>query len=720
MAFDRFMIAPNDGGLQTDLRPFMIPDNAFATMTNTYVFRGRVRKRFGSRPMQGSAGPVAGFETLASRLRINIGTTDGSGNLAVSVPGVTTAGRTGMMFSVGNALFTVSLVGTPANMLSTTAATGTFNTTTGAVVITGATPATIVYYYPALPVMGLVTYDVQANNDEPVIAFDTQFSYEYTATGWEQAGTEVWTGTNAQFFWGTTWQGITPNVRLLFVTNYNDPIRYWDGSTWTTPTFTINAGGDELISSRIIVPFKDRLVALNTIEEVSGVPTTFINRARFSQNGSPLDADAWRQDIVGRGSFIDCPTSEAIVTVEFVKDRLIVFFERSTWELAYTGNQVLPFVWQQINTELGAESTFSVVPFDQVALGVGNVGIHACNGSNVERIDSKIPDLVFEIHNDSDGVERVYGIRDYYVEMVYWTLPSIDRTDDFPYPDRVLVYNYKTGVWAINEDSITCFGHYQQSFSQTWANSDELWGESLENWGGAILQARFRQIIAGNQEGFVFIIDPDYSRNAPALQITNMTNAGIITVIDHNLSAGDYVIIENAQGITSYNDNIYLVNVIDRNTFTILTNSTGTYTGGGTIARVSNINIVTKQYNFYAKEDRNMFVPRVSFQVDRTDDGELTVEYFTSSSSLPLANEAEVSGSALGTSVLETHPYPLYPYEATQDRLWHQVYLQADGTYIQLRLFMSPAQITNPDIAFSDFELHGMVFYASRGSARLQ
>ena len=43
-------------------------------------------------------------------------------------------------------------------------------------------------------------------------------------------------------------------------------------------------------------------------------------------------------------------TDEQIISCEFIKDRLIVFFERSTWELAYTGNEVLPFIWQKINT----------------------------------------------------------------------------------------------------------------------------------------------------------------------------------------------------------------------------------------------------------------------------------------------------------------------------------------------------------------------------------
>lgn len=48
---DRFMIAPINSGLQRNTTPFMIPDDAFESMENAYVFRGRVRKRFGARLM---------------------------------------------------------------------------------------------------------------------------------------------------------------------------------------------------------------------------------------------------------------------------------------------------------------------------------------------------------------------------------------------------------------------------------------------------------------------------------------------------------------------------------------------------------------------------------------------------------------------------------------------------------------------------------------------
>ena len=421
---------------------------------------------------------------------------------------------------------------------------------------------------------------------------------------------------------------------------------------------------------------------------------------------------------------------EDIITVEFLKDRLIVYFERSTWELAYTGNQAYPFTWQKINTELGAESTFSIVPFDKIALGVGNVGIHACNGSNVERIDVNIPDTVFAIHNDNSGVERVCGIRDYFVEMVYWTFPSPDRSADFPYPNRVLVYNYKTGSWSFNDDSFTIFGYFWPQTGITWNSVTVTWDDDV-SWNEGAAQSLFRQVIAGNQEGYVLIIDTDEPTNALALQITNIiNNAGNVQlqVIDHNFEEEDFIYIDGITGLTGSFTGIYqVINIVDKDNFTIIAPAIlarliagDIYTGGGQIARVSRIDIRTKQFNFYVKDGRNAYIQKAEFQVDRTDNGRITVDFFVSSGTDSQVQAGTLSGSIMGTNVLETSPYALYPFEQQQDRLWHTIYFQGDGEFVQFRLYLNDTQMIDLNIMRSQFQLHSMIFYAMPTSYRLQ
>lgn len=740
MAYDRFMIAPINTGLETDVKPWILPDDAFANLNNAYVFRGRVRKRFGSYLMGSDPN-----DPQLSRLRIQVDTTDGLGDASGTVPGA--SGAVGQMFSIGTQLFTVVTSGA-ANMNWTGNAIGaSFNTATGAYNFTAVDFInSAVYWYPGLPVMGITNFEIEDEdiNDQPTFAFDTRFAYQFTAGAWQRLGTAIWSGDNSQFFWADTAFGATASGSLLFVTNFNQPdnIKYWDGVTWTNFS-PIYSGTDTIVTARIIVSFKGRVLLLNTVETVTGIPLIFGSRVRFSQVGDPTEADAFNEDIPGKGGYLDATTQEKIVTVEFLKDRLIVFFERSTWELVWNNNDTDPFRFQKINTELGCESTFSVVPFDKVTIAVGNVGIHACNGANVERIDQKIPQAVFDIHNDNGGVQRVAGIRDYYVEMVYWTFPSVDRSTDFPFTNRVLVFNYATGSWAFNQDSITAFGYYQNQSNITWATSTETWQEAIQTWGSGILQARFRQVLAGNQQGFLFVIEPDESRNAASLSITNMTVVGntiTITSINHNLQAvasptvGDYIAIENVQGLTNVNDVIYATySVIDANTFTVLNTDPsvviiGTYLGGGTIARVSNINILTKQYNFYVDKGRNTYIAKVDFLVDKTTNGQVTVDSFPSYSTISLLDDGQATGALLGSSILETSPYALVPLESAQEQLWHPVYLQAEGEGIQLRIYMNDdalaipddTQIRNSDIAWSDFELNAITFYAMPTASRLQ
>src|ERR1700689_169315 len=132
MPMDRFMIAPLQGGLDTSLKPWMITDDSFSRLENAYIFRGRVRKRFGSRLM--NSGVDQSIAQLFSRVRIQVDTSDGGGVSSGIVPG--SVGAIGQLFSIGTEIFTVYQAS--GNMLDTGAAsTATFNIATGVWVFTG-------------------------------------------------------------------------------------------------------------------------------------------------------------------------------------------------------------------------------------------------------------------------------------------------------------------------------------------------------------------------------------------------------------------------------------------------------------------------------------------------------------------------------------------------------------------------------------------------------
>jgi hypothetical protein len=789
MAYDRFLIAPLNTGLQTDLKPWLIMDDAYTTLQNAYVFRGRVRKRFGGSLMGNTKNPQL------SRLRIQIGVTvnggDFTGNVRALTANPTLPISVGQMFSIGNQLFTiVSNSMAPAPMLNTGAGIAAFDLANGNVGIvgTGLGNGIPVYFYPSLPVMGITNYEVGAVNNRPSYAFDTNFAYIYRMGSWMRAGNAVWHGTDSDFFWVANWKGITNDSVVMFITNFNatvgipgandDPIWTFDGATWlprtapgpngiyfnpapgNPPTPQPRYTGPYVKSARIIIPFKDRLLLLNTIENnnpngdgTGGINTAYPQRCRYSQNGSPLAQNAWYEpnqsdssgtanglsNAAGAG-FIDATTDEEIISAQFIKDRLIVYFERSTWELVYTGNEVLPFRWQKINTELGSVSTFSSVPFDKVVLTISSAGIHACSGANVDRIDNKIPSEIFDFNNNQ--IERVCGIRDFYNELVYWSFVKSHKRHTRKFPNSVLVYNYQNNSWAINDDCITALGYFEQQTDRTWANTGGTWSTlGTTTWRSGVLQANFKQIIAGNQQGYLFIINSqggNTSRNAPVLQITNMVinNNGSITltIVNHNLIPGEFIAIENAQGVNNINVHydanyrfsygIYKIEVINGNNVTISLNQgqvvTGVYTGGGNATRVSNIIIDSKQWNPYVDKGRNVYLAKIDFAVNRTDYGEITVDYSPSSSGISMVEHAKINKCGLGTNILETFPYPLVPLEASQQRLWHPVYFQSQGECIQIKMYMNKEQLSNPSIAWQDFVLEGLVLHTQSTSNRLE
>lgn len=802
MPLDRFLIAPFVTGQQTNIRPFLVPEDAFISLENLYVFRGRVRKRFGGR-LSGFGWTAPEQAPYYSRVRIQlgggaaVGITDGAGNAAGFVPG--SIFNVGGAFTIGNATYTVWQTGVAQNMLQTVATTtATFSTTNGAYNFVGAPIATQIYYYPGEPIMGLTIYQ-QANtsvNNQPSWAFDTQFAYVFAGGTWTGQPTPVWhdpSGNKANFFWACNWTGITDAVKLMFVTNYqvtnpngatvaatDDPIRYWNGAAWTdflphflpspppayVPLAPGNVIGSAFVqSARIIIQFKDRLLLLNTIEcDASGSGTTgnnlqYTNRCRYSHNGSPVAVNAWYEpnqldnaglptSLADGAGFIDATTDEAIVSAMFIKDRLIVFFERSTWEIVYQANQVLPFTWQKINTELGSQSLLSSIPFDRQILTVGNVGVHACTGPNVQRIDQKIPDFIFEVRTANQGVYRIGGIRDFFTELAYWTFPSQEIPNSI-FPDTLLVYNYVADTWAEFDDCITAFGYLEQQPALTWATWLWTWDQSLQPWASGMLQANVRVCLAGNQQGYIFIIDDDFTRNAPVMQITNIviTSAATITltIMNHTLRPGqDYIVIENALGVNMnlLNGGSYQVLTTPApaaNTITIANPGVPTvgttYIGGGSATRVSNLKLTSKQWNPYLPDAQNFFLQKIEFSVESTNNGAITVDYYPSSSTLSMIQAGQATNSIIGNNVLETFPYnlnntqgALNDLENEQDRLIHPVYFQTVGNAIQLSMYLNNDQMTNPFIvpeppagptrvpliAWENFELDAMILYCQR------
>jgi hypothetical protein len=829
MSVSQVLIQNPRKGLENDIIPPLLAPDAFPTLEDVFMFRGRIRRRRGvkflGRIVSQVVNEAVGNANGASFMGTLGNTPIQPGSVSIVVGAIT-------FIDTGNGTFTSSPAGSS----------GTINYLTGAISLTfvpplgGATPVTATYsIFNLLPVMGLRTRELPTINEEQLIGFDTIKANAFISSATPPQFSDItfykttnlpfsWTGSDAQFFWSTNYQNAfwatnnVPGFQEFVVTNVTaaasavitftggdvfqngdiitltnviatagstlnvngltgtvtahgagtvtvtintaagftyssgglihsltrtqsgDGIRWYDGTGWVNfqPPLSATLTGTNvniLQTALILLPYKGRLLALNTQEGVAGgVVTNFAQRARYSEIGTVyynaltpqgftggFQADAWRDDIVGRGGFIDAPTSEQIISAEFIKDTLVVFFERSTYQLRYTGDPTIPFIWEKINTELGAESTFSIVPFDRGIYGVGNYGIITCDSVNVARIDQIIPDEVFNIHNTNNGVRRVHGIRDYTKQLVYWTFPNdvvfTNNVTTTKFPTRVLILNYLDGSYSFFNDSLTCFGQFQSFRDIRWTDLPIEWQNYPELWNSGSLQQDYPVIVTGNQQGYVFFFNQDQNAspvNDPSLSISAITQAvpAQITAVNHNLQDGQFIQITGVNGMTEINSNPLSINgiyrvlrIIDANNFTISYYSAavdnflpldstgfGVYTNGGQITVLNNFNVISKQFSPFLEEGLQARLIYTDIFVDGASNGQFSLNFY-----LNQENDTVV-----------TSDISLPQTTTGQQRIWFRTIPNVTAEYIQFQMTLDNAQMIDPQFFDFDFILHAV------------
>lgn len=757
-AYTPLFIGGNSTGLVQDRENFLLPSDAYPTLENAFVWRERI-KRKQAYQLLGRLRRVLSSVTLS--VQANLGSAvfadvlnDPSINVRATQPNAQI--QPGSVTIVVGALTyrdtaaDGTLVTSPAS-----ANVGDINYITGRLSLTFVPPIGLtnvdvtLSYFPNLPVMGIRTRDLSPVNAEMTVFFDTRYAYNFTAGGFVEfiSGT-TWSSTlpqaNSNFFWSTNYWVSTANIKIFWVTNFSgqtgDPIRYTNGTGsgsgfWVNfaPQIAIDPilGAIFLEQCLCMLPFRSRMLVFNTLEGTSlATSIQYPQRIRWAAIGTPftvvgtipvsVNANAWRDDIRGQGGYIDIPTNEDIVTVGFVRDNLVIYCERSTWQLRYTGRSISPFQIEKVNTELGAGSTFSGVQFDTSLVGIGDKGVVQCNSVESERIDVKIPDLIMEhVNNNNFGQKRVHGIRNFLLRLAYWTYPETDNGGIFP--DRRLVYNYENDSWAIFTDSLTTLGTFQPVGSRTWANPagsttdvKVQWEEANFPW--VSKPAAILAIVGGNQQGYVEYLDQQ-TTNDESLTITaitgNTTTATLITSPNHNLQTGDVIkIIGIPTGTpfaTSLNNQIFGVVKISADTFEIKKYSSvtgefsdpqldapATYIGAGQICVRDNFSIVSKKFNFL-EQGQNIQIGYVDVLMTTIEDGAITMKMFVNYNDTQPINV----GNSFFNTIISTNPNysgPGFPSNGKASEKTNQrVFCASRGNYLTIEYTFSNAQMNGSE-----------------------
>jgi hypothetical protein len=548
------------------------------------------------------------------------------------------------------------------------------------------------------------------------------------------------------YFWTSNFAGSMWTANNLTA----DHINYWNlSNNWSVLQPSVD-GVNTLDACLIILPYKGRLVALNTNEGAINYP----NRARWCQLGTPYvlndathkpapgfntDANAWRSDIPGKGGFIDADTSQRIVSAAIVHDVLIVFFQRSTWRLTYTGNEILPFIWERLNTQYGSESPYSSIEFDEAALSFSRYGWIASSTNDVARIDLDIPDDSFAIEGTNvniAGLNKVQGIRDFYRNFAYFTYIPIGQT----ICTQIYAYNYIDRSWTIFNpfnasqyvtatNGINVFGNYRNTAGdKTWStfsntgptpqkDSWENYNSSNDKWSnfGAGQNENFPYILGGDLQGnvytmFEFFAAPtsDEGVNFNFNITTKRDNPYISQGLRAKLAYVDIYCTTNPGG------EITLQHFVDDQLSPIMTKAVKLFSAGQIFLSTISTGATT---TLTTSSDHNLSVGQYVYlagiigSVGGVLNGNQYKVGTTPTNTTFTITDA--NGNNINTTgYVYTSGGYTYSADVTEgDSNYVRVFLGAVGRMHQINLTLSSAQLADSVKGTAQFELQGMVFW---------
>lgn len=611
MTTQSFLIGPIKDGLRKDVKPWATPEDSFETLENAYQFRGRILRRPGYTALnvadQVTRLSTDGGTTFLGLPVMGLKNRDLFGIGLQNLIGFDTQQAylyNGTSFSILTSVMPVTWSGTNSQFFWTAQYAGAFWATNSKPGFHG---WTVTLFAGSAGIGTLATVNVTAVGNTAAVG-DTVYFLNITGPAAPNnlvfavvtvSGDPVLKvraiNVPATFTWtnGAASTGsMLDNIKSIAG---QDGIRYYAttslGNTWVNYNPPLNST-DVLVGALLIFPYRGYLVFLNTTEGNESGVQNFPNRARWTQIGTPyysepvpvtpatqtVDPLSVRDDIFGRGGANDAPTNDVIVGAGFIRDILVVYFQKSTWRLRFVNNSQNPFVWERVNIELGCSSTFSTITFDKGLMGIGTRGIVISDANDTIRFDEKIPDDIFQIRQAHDGLQRVYGIRTFRTRLLYWTYPDNTNPDGI-FPDKVLVFNYDTKNWSYFDDTFTCFGYnYGATIGYIWDDLTKPWS-SYNNitWNSGVTEKGYETVIAGNQQGYVFSLEQTSGTNSPSLFISNIgvgITSGIITSPDHNLKTDmwikitDVLVSTSSDGV-SLNGRNFQVFAIDANNFGI-------------------------------------------------------------------------------------------------------------------------------------------------------
>jgi len=670
--YSPFLIAPFGTGLDTDIAPWLAPQDAFSDVENGHIHHGVAEKRSGYT----KHGDIVYQDQTNWKI---------TGVTFSSICALTLTDVTGFIIGdtveVRNVTGTTQLNGSQYTVLTVNgAAGGTIQLKdVNSVSFSAYSGGGDVYKIPGTRVMGLHRY-IDSDNVKHILAFDQYRACIYNTTSdafdpldsvdimdLKSSG-----NTNSDYVWADNWASTASSIaatqyRLYFTNGLpyvpasvgptvpeKNGIRYYDSGT-TTTIFRpeINTGSAVFVDGcKLMFAFKQRLLLLHTFEGAGlGATTTYPQRARWCQAQGPSITGAWNDSGAGNGGFVDAPTGDHIISAEFVQDILIVFFTSSVWTLRATADPGLPFRWDKVNDFRSCDGKMNVSQYDRFVLSAGTRGITATDGSGTQRIDERIEDFVGKTVNNSQ-FDKTFSKRSFSSRRLWMLYPSGESSD----ADHALIYDDESSAFSKYKISMNVLGDGGAAKDSTIADFGD---KTIDQFSDNTLQDFFyddgaETLIGGNRSGQIFTLETGGDDNEIIFKATianvDLSVANVVTVVmsgDVGLSDGNVISISGigATSTVELNDKFFIVEGKSGNSFNLAGQDPADYTAynsavdrgaiGSTLSDSIEFSLTSAAWNPWMSEGAQCQFGYIDLFLETHMTTELKVEFFTNNSNSP-------------------------------------------------------------------------------------
>ncbi len=234
----------------------------------------------------------------------------------------------------------------------------------------------------------------------------------------------------------------------------------------------------------------------------------------------------------------------------------------------------------------------------------------------------------------------------------------------------------------------------------------------------------FESIDGGLSSVSAYVIDIDF---IPIIPGSVQINVGTIQFVDSNLdgvlsgSDGTSIGLINyttGQGTLTFTPNLgspteVYIRVVSYNAAQQLSavNLTGSYTGGGLIAKISNFDIQTKIFNFFG-DDKRSRLSKIDFYTNQTGSGQFTCNVLGDSSDVVINTPLKDN---LQSNVVLTTPNQYQVAGKDDGQTIYRLYCDSLAQTVQLDLNLSDRQMAVDVINSEKIEILAMIFSLRRG-----